>query len=43
MLKMEEHSPEDVVNVWKIFIDNEEVEQEVVDRILSGRDSPKEV
>ena len=29
---------EDVVNVWKIFIDNEEVEEEVVDRILSGGD-----
>ena len=32
---------EDVVNVWKIFIDNEEVEEEVVDRILSGGDSQR--
>lgn len=31
---------EDVVNVWKVFIDNEEVE-EVVDRILSAGDSQR--
>lgn len=34
-------SSSDAEDVWKIFIDNDKVEEEVVDRILSGGDSQR--